>query len=468
MVSFSTSPSLSSLPEFSRIFTHMYECRRQLLLTKRLSFILLILLLIYSVYLISSNLSKLEVQRHHMKTVPQTLTTNQSKNKRNSNERRNNISNPKRHLGKLVTNLFDDQAYVLKKKLDINNLILFPFEEDNPYADDRILAQMSYVPVQVVEARKSGKVQRKRIQFYHKSGPSLRNISICPVHECDIINGYSGLEKAHLVVFEGGTPVTESVRPKNQLWLIYRIESPKHSNFILLKDQINFTATYNVDATLVTPYYKYVSYEDVEPKDFNKLSKPYQDYAAGKTKMVAWFVSNCVTSSPRMKYAEVLSKYIQVDIYGECGTLHCERHDAECFEMLRKDYKFYLSFENSICQDYITEKFFLNALNNLVIPIAMGAKKSDYLRVAPLNSFIHVDDFNSIKQLADYLHYLNRNTSAYNEYFSWHGQGTFNFNTYTDCRLCMLAHEAENLQGTHWYTNVDEWSKNSCRDRSYT
>ncbi|CAH8446765.1 unnamed protein product [Heterobilharzia americana] len=394
MVSFSTSPSLSSLPEFSRIFTHMYECRRQLLLTKRLSFILLILLLIYSVYLISSNLSKLEVQRHHMKTVPQTLTTNQSKNKRNSNERRNNISNPKRHLGKLVTNLFDDQAYVLKKKLDINNLILFPFEEDNPYADDRILAQMSYVPVQVVEARKSGKVQRKRIQFYHKSGPSLRNISICPVHECDIINGYSGLEKAHLVVFEGGTPVTESVRPKNQLWLIYRIESPKHSNFILLKDQ--------------------------------------------------------------------------VDIYGECGTLHCERHDAECFEMLRKDYKFYLSFENSICQDYITEKFFLNALNNLVIPIAMGAKKSDYLRVAPLNSFIHVDDFNSIKQLADYLHYLNRNTSAYNEYFSWHGQGTFNFNTYTDCRLCMLAHEAENLQGTHWYTNVDEWSKNSCRDRSYT
>lgn len=55
--------------------------------------------------------------------------------------------------------------------------------------------------------------------------------------------------------------------------------------------------------------------------------------------------------------------YQQIDIYGGCGQLKCPRFEAnKCFEMLNRDYKFYLSFENSNCRDYITEKFFINGL----------------------------------------------------------------------------------------------------------
>ncbi len=36
--------------------------------------------------------------------------------------------------------------------------------------------------------------------------------------------------------------------------------------------------------------------------------------------------------------------------------------DKLCFDLLEKDYKFYLAFENSNCLDYITEKFWNNAL----------------------------------------------------------------------------------------------------------
>ena len=70
---------------------------------------------------------------------------------------------------------------------------------------------------------------------------------------------------------------------------------------------------------------------------------------------------------------------MQVDIYGKCGNLTCQHGNASCLEMLEADYKFYLAFENSNSKDYITEKFFVNSLQNNVIPIVMGAMPKDLL-----------------------------------------------------------------------------------------
>jgi hypothetical protein len=91
--------------------------------------------------------------------------------------------------------------------------------------------------------------------------------------------------------------------------------------------------------------------------------------------------------------------------------------------LLKTHYKFYLSFENSNCRHYITEKLFVNALMCNTLPIVMGAHPADYSRSAPRHSYLHVDWFGSPKALANYLHYLDRNQSAYNEYFSWHADG---------------------------------------------
>ena len=52
-----------------------------------------------------------------------------------------------------------------------------------------------------------------------------------------------------------------------------------------------------------------------------------------------------------------------------------------------------------------------------VIPVVMGG--ADYTKLAIPGSYINVLDFKSVKQLAEYLHYLNRNDTAYNEYFKW-------------------------------------------------
>lgn len=67
--------------------------------------------------------------------------------------------------------------------------------------------------------------------------------------------------------------------------------------------------------------------------------------------------------------------FLKVDIYGACGNFKCSRSTSDlCFELLDNDYKFYLAFENSNCKDYITEKFFVNALYRNVLPIVMGAR----------------------------------------------------------------------------------------------
>lgn len=61
----------------------------------------------------------------------------------------------------------------------------------------------------------------------------------------------------------------------------------------------------------------------------------------------------------RELYVRELQKYVEVDVFGKCGNLTCGRKFEynHCFQhVLRPTYKFYLAFENNMCEDYITEK----------------------------------------------------------------------------------------------------------------
>ena len=91
---------------------------------------------------------------------------------------------------------------------------------------------------------------------------------------------------------------------------------------------------------------------------------------------------------------------------------------------------------------------------NDVIPVVMGARKEDYQAVAPPYSFIHVEDFPSAKELANYLHMLDKNQTLYEEYFSWKNSGHF-IDTKFWCRLCSFLHSSD--KPMLWYPNIDKW-----------
>lgn len=158
-------------------------------------------------------------------------------------------------------------------------------------------------------------------------------------------------------------------------------------------------------------------------------------------------VSHCNTHSQRETYVKELSKHIDVDIYGGCGNLPCaldvlHHSDPQCYDMLESNYKFYLSFENSLCPDYVTEKFF-KIMAHDILPVVYGA--ADYTKHAPPHSFIDAGKWKP-RELAAYLKLLDANDALYDEYFWWkdHYRVEFSVNDMSRhgfCDFCQKLHE---------------------------
>mmetsp|Transcript_15012 Transcript_15012/g.29271 ORF Transcript_15012/g.29271 Transcript_15012/m.29271 type:complete len:520 (-) Transcript_15012:182-1741(-) len=134
-------------------------------------------------------------------------------------------------------------------------------------------------------------------------------------------------------------------------------------------------------------------------------------------------ISNCEpTSSRRGEYISELEKILpksvgSIDHYGSCGKgAKTPPKPLQNMADLAAKYKFYLAFENTILDGYVTEKL-MKTLSFGPIPIYMGAP--DVFNITTRRSFINVHDFASPKDLADYLLYLTNNQTAYDEYHLW-------------------------------------------------
>ncbi|XP_077554139.1 alpha-(1,3)-fucosyltransferase C-like isoform X3 [Haemaphysalis longicornis] len=257
-------------------------------------------------------------------------------------------------------------------------------------------------------------------------------------------------------------------RSPKQIWVYWSMEPPTYpyaNSLKYLHSTFNWSMTYRLDSDVVTYYGRVKKYKTPPPYDWEKLEIAWRQ----KSRMAVWLVSNCVTPGKRENYALELGKHVAVDVYGSCGSNKCPKSaSALCYRDFSKQYFFYLSFENSICKDYVTEKLF-KALRYDIIPVVFGG--GNYSVVAPPGSYIDALSFSSPKHLAHHMKKVSSNFSLYAKYFAWkrtHSVTINNWRTQSYCSLCEKLQRASFKQQTvsvdpfHWWvikSECQEWNK---------
>ncbi|XP_015588972.1 alpha-(1,3)-fucosyltransferase C isoform X1 [Cephus cinctus] len=311
----------------------------------------------------------------------------------------------------------------------------------------------------------------KSKNFYFGDGDIFLD---CPIFSCLGTNdrNYQPVENFDAILFHGPELNYKDLpkkRSPHQRYIFMNSETqiyhpiPNHPTF---NNFFNWTITYRRDADIMRPYgvVKIIKTNEIIPPYLPAVWKNLTDTSVpkeidlivqNKTKMAAWFVSNCFTSSRRENVVKRLQKYMDIDIYGKCGKLECPREiETECYEKLNDNYFFYLSFENSLCRDYLTEKVF-RVLEYNVIPVVYGS--ADYSTFLPPDSYINARDFASLEELAKFLKALVKDTQRYLSYFKWKSHYYIDTSKrYINCQLCEALHNNNEIRN-QTYKDIYRW-----------
>ncbi|KAK3730925.1 hypothetical protein QZH41_000548 [Actinostola sp. cb2023] len=266
----------------------------------------------------------------------------------------------------------------------------------------------------------------------------------CPYFSCELTFNRKDRPRSDALIFHArDMPFIDTLRyilerkNANQRWIYFAMESPLNNPVThRYNDMFNWTMTYRSDSDIYRPYSYYFESTNI-PKTSIK------EYLKGKDRFVFWTSSRCGLT--RDKYVKKLLEYIEVDVYGGCGrdigaadVGQCPKQSIQCETKLKR-YKFQLAFENSYCKDYVTEKYW-DGIKKGIVPVVLGGANYTDRAVAIPGSFINVMDFKSVKHLADYLNYLDKNDTAYLEYFHWKSKYRVVDYAPWNCMLCARLH----------------------------
>lgn len=198
----------------------------------------------------------------------------------------------------------------------------------------------------------------------------------------------------------------------------------------------NFTMSFAVDRLFARDYSERMRLNLFDGINSSESSKNNTQQNSNKILMA--IVSNCHKNADpyRMMILNKLKKLLgpKMTFLGKCGTdtensnysqlipdkQYSQKHHSvtEALDPIR-EYKFYAAFENNRCPYYITEKLWVNSLSKNVVPILAGSSREIYQEFLPKNSFLHVDDFESVELLTEKLQKIAVDDDLYQGFFEW-------------------------------------------------
>ncbi|XP_074468872.1 4-galactosyl-N-acetylglucosaminide 3-alpha-L-fucosyltransferase 9-like [Sebastes fasciatus] len=247
--------------------------------------------------------------------------------------------------------------------------------------------------------------ENKRFDF--QDCETLFNIDSC--HLTDDRSLYSrahGVLVFHRAIRDDLSNLPTAPRARFQRWIWFNTDSPTNTRRIAgIQGLFNLTLSYRKDADI------HVRWRLTPKKNTD------EDFMLPKKeRLLCWIVGSddlLTKSGERYNYYRELVKHIKVDVFSSA-----EFSKGDDYFMTISSCKFYLSFENSIHRDYITETF-NGPLAAGTVPIVLGPPRRNYEEFAPGTSFIHVNDFPDATTLAEFLLKLDKDNEAYMRYFNW-------------------------------------------------
>lgn len=259
---------------------------------------------------------------------------------------------------------------------------------------------------------------------------------------CAFSSDPAQLPEATAVVFH--IPTLRGValprRYPGQRWVAWSMES--EANYPELADpalmcRFDVTMTYRRAASVWAPYFGGPGFDAAA---FLTPPRPKTESAP-----VVYFQSSSIDRWGRIAYAAALMRRVKIDSYGK--VLHnrdLPEPDAGRESMLAATarHKFALVLENSLAEDYVSDKFF-DALIIGSVPVYRGAPNVAAFAPAE-HCFIDAADFASPSELAEHLNWLDQHDDAYRAYLAWKASGLSpGFQTLLEslrapllCRLC--------------------------------
>lgn len=226
----------------------------------------------------------------------------------------------------------------------------------------------------------------------------------------------------------------------SQIWaLLWReppskINVPRHK-LAWLDELFSWTISYRRDSDIFFPFGYFV---DIP---YNKdLKIPWRHL--WRRKGVVWQSNECQTNSKAKKFIQMLAQFshrtFQVKMFGTCSKNgNADNPNGG----LEEPAKFWAALETDICDDYITEDFFMALYNNFV-PIVFGGADIGYDEVALPGTYIDALSFSSPETLSNYLKLISKDAREFGQYVAWQHEFEVRPGRYWVCPFSQAVIEA--------------------------